>query len=130
MSQGEAGASSGAGLVAALQRMGGHVLELLQVRLELLGTEIEAQKLRLLAGLLTLLLALLFAAAALALLSVAVLLLAPAEWRWAAALLLGLGHAFVAYGLWRRALGKINSPGGPFALTTAELARDRDAMGG
>lgn len=125
----ESRGATGAGLVAALQRMGGHVLELLQVRLELIGSEVEAQKLRLFAGLMTMLLALLFAAAGLALLSVGLLLLAPAEWRWAAALGLALAHGIAAYLVWRRALERISSPGGPFALSVAELERDRDALG-
>jgi uncharacterized membrane protein YqjE len=118
------------GLLGALQRLADHGLELLQLRLSLLGSELEAEKLRLFGALLGALLALLFAALALGLLSVAVVLLSPDGWRWLAALGLGLLYLGLAWLLWRRAQARLSAPGGLFAASLAELARDRDALGG
>lgn len=118
------------GLLGALQRLTDHGLELLQVRLALLGSELEAEKLRLVSALLGALLALLFAALALGLLSLAVVLLCPDGWRWLAALGLGFLYVALAWALWRRAQARLSAPGGLFATSVAELARDRDALGG
>ena len=126
----EADAAPTGGLIGALQRLGEHGLELLQVRLSLLGTELEAEKLRLLTALLRALLALVLVALALGLLSVALVLLCPDPWRWLAALLLGLVYVGGAYGLWQKAREQMSTPGGLFAASVAELARDRDALRG
>jgi uncharacterized membrane protein YqjE len=127
---GPAPAAGAGGLMAALQRLGDHGLELLQVRLALLGTELEAEKLRLLTALLRALLALVLVALALGLLSVAMVLLCPDPWRWLAALLLGVVYVGAAYGLWQKAREQMSSPGGLFAASVSELARDRDALRG
>jgi len=113
---------------AGLRRMAGQGLELLQLRVELLSTELEAEKLRLFAALVRLLLALLLAAAALGMLSFCLLLLSPEGWRWLSALLLGLAYAGGAWWCWRRAATGLSQPGGAFAGTAAELARDREAL--
>lgn len=119
-----------AGLLAALQRLGRDGLELLQVRLSLLGTELEAEKLRLTQALLGLLLVMLLSGVALLLLSVFLILLCPAEWRWLAALLLMLAHGLGAWALWRRVQKNLSAPGGMFAASLAELQRDRETLEG
>ena len=122
---GEAGAT---GPLAALRRMLGHLLELLQLRLELLSTELEAEKLRLFAALTQGLLALLMAGAGLVMLSICLLLLSPEGWRWLAALLLGILYAGLAWWSWRCACKQLSQLGGIFAGSAAELTRDRDAL--
>ena len=120
--------STSAGLLGSLQRLAGTVLELGQVRLELLGTEIEEQKLRALA-------ALLWAAAGVALLAVGLAVLAAAVlatfWdsargaAFAALLVIYLGAG--AFALWR-ARRSLATPAGAFAASAGELARDRSAL--
>jgi len=116
------------GGLAGLRRLGAQMLELLQLRVELLSTELEAEKLRLFAALTQGLLALLLAAAALGMLSLCLLLLVPETWRWFSALLLGLLYAGLGWWCWRRAVLSLSQPGGVFAGTAAELARDREAL--
>jgi uncharacterized membrane protein YqjE len=121
---------AGNGLGASLRRLLDHALELFQLRLALLGTELEAEKLRLFGALLGALLALLFGGMALALFSLAIVLLSPDAWRWLAALLLGLAYLGLGAWLWQRARARLAAPGGLFAGSVAELARDRDELGG
>lgn len=121
---------AGTGLKPALQRLGGHLLELLQVRLELLGTELEAEKLRVVSALVTALLAVMLVTAAVVMLSLALLLLSPEGWRWAVALGLCVVYAGLGYAMLGRARDRLQSPEGVFAASAAELARDRDALGG
>ena len=131
MSQNEPGAKPApAGLLEALRRLVDHGLELLQLRLSLLGTELEAEKLRLFGALLGALMALLFGGMALGLLSLAVVLLCHDAWRWLAALLLGVLYLGLAWGLWNRAQARLSAPGGLFAASLAELKRDRQELGG
>lgn len=121
---------SGAGLLGSLRRLLDTVLELGQVRLELLGTELEEQKRRAFA-------ALLWAGAGLVLLGAGLVVLAAgvlayfwdsARWiAWAALLALYFGAAVLALS---RARERLRAPGGAFASSAAELARDRQAVGG
>jgi uncharacterized membrane protein YqjE len=113
---------------SALRRIGGQLLELLQLRVEMLSVELEAEKLRLVAALFQGLLALLLAASALGMLSLCLLLLSPEGWRWLAALGLGLTYAGLAAWYWRRASADLGQAGGALAGTAAELARDREAL--
>lgn len=129
MSEPGAETGKGPGFTAALQRLGTHVLELLQVRLELLGTDLEAEKLRLLTALVTALLAVMLVSASVLMLSVGVLLLSPEGWRWAVALGLGLLYGGCGYVLLGQSRQRLQSPGGVFAASAAELARDRDSLG-
>lgn len=115
-------------LLAALQRLGRDGLELLQVRLSLLGTELEAEKLRLTQALMGMLLVMLLIGLTLVLASVLLILLCPAEWRWLAALLLMLAHGVGAWVLWRRVKAEMSAPGGLFAASLAELQRDRETL--
>lgn len=121
-------AAAGAGLLGSLQRLAGTVLELGQVRLELLGTELEEQKLRMGA-------ALLWAAAGIALLAVGLGVLAAAVLAvfWDSARGLAFAALLVSYGgagalaLWR-ARCTLRTPAGAFAASAGELARDRAAL--
>jgi len=106
------------------------LLELAQTRVELLSTELEAEKLRLFGALAQMLFALLLAGAALFMFSLAVLLLSPDSWRWLSGLVLMLGYAGLAAWAWSGARAQLSRPSGPFAATAAELARDRASLGG
>lgn len=116
------------GLSASLRRLAAQGLDLLQLRLELLGTELEQEKIKAGAALLGLLMGVLLCAVALVLLCLTAVLLTPPPWRWLCALGLGLG--FAAGGVWlmRSALAMLRS-GQPFAASLAELRRDRAALG-
>lgn len=117
-----------AGLLAALQRLGRDGLELLQVRLSLLGTELEAEKLRLTQALMGMLTVMLLIGVTLVLFSVLVILLCPEDWRWVAALVLMLAHGLGAWALWSRVKVEMSAPGGMFAASLAELQRDRETL--
>jgi uncharacterized membrane protein YqjE len=120
----------GAGLLGSLRRLLDTVLELGQVRLELLGTEIEDQKRRALA-------ALVWAGAGLVLLGAGLVVLAAgvlayfwdgARWiAWAALLAVYFGAAALAL---YRARIRLRATEGAFAASAAELARDRQALSG
>ncbi|MET0518652.1 MAG: phage holin family protein [Burkholderiaceae bacterium] len=116
------------GVLATLRRIGAHGLELLQLRVELLSTELEAEKLRIFGALTQVVLGLLLVAAALGMFSVCLLLLCPEGWRWLGALALALVYAGLGGWCWRRASEQLSQPGGAFAGTVAELARDREAL--
>lgn len=117
-----------AGLFASLRQLLGTVLEIAQVRLQLLGNELEQEKLRVFD-------ALLLAAVGVVLLSVGtvlmcgfVLMLIAEGYRLAA---LGvLTFAFLGGGaLLMRAGGqRLRGPGGMFPATLAEIAQDRSAL--
>lgn len=120
----------GAGLLGSLRRVLDTVLELVQVRLELLGTEIEEQKRRILE-------ALVWAGAGLVLLGAGLVVLAAgvlayfwdgARWiAWAALLAVYVGAAALAL---YRARARLQATQGAFAASAAELARDRQALAG
>ena len=121
-------AAAATGLLASLRRMLSHGIEMLQIRVEQLSLELEAEKLRLFSVLAQSLLALLMAAAALGMLSLCALLLTPEPWRWLTALALGLLYLALAGLFWRRARRHLSMTGGAFAGTVAELGRDRGAL--
>lgn len=125
--QGEA-QSSPTGLLGSVQRVGAQLLELAQLRVELLSTELEAEKLRLLSALSQGLIALLLGIAGISMLSLALLLLTPDAWRWLSAGLLALLYLGLGVWFWQRARAQLSQPGGAFAGTAAELARDRSAL--
>ncbi|MBT9494562.1 MAG: phage holin family protein [Paucibacter sp.] len=121
-------AAPASGLMASLRRMLSHSIEMLQIRVEQISLDLEAEKLRLFSVLAQSLLALLMAAAALGMLSLCALLLTPEAWRWLTALALGLLYLGLSCLFWRRARQNLSQPGGAFAGTVAELARDRGAL--
>jgi uncharacterized membrane protein YqjE len=124
------GAEAAPGLAEGMRRLAADGIELLRLRIELFGTEWEAEKLRIFAALTGLLLAILLGGATLVMLSAAILLLCPPEWRWALALSLAIVFGLLARRVWRQAMAQLRPPGGAFALTLAELKRDKDQFGG
>lgn len=119
---------SGPGLAASLRRLLGTLLEIAQVRLELLSIEIESEKLRIFDALIWLVLALLCATTGLLLVTAFVLLLLPDPLRIPA---LGAAAAIfivAAIGFARRARRRLASPEGPAPATIDELRRDRETL--
>lgn len=121
--------SAASGLFGALQRALHTVLGLAQVRLELLGTELEQEKLRIFDALWRAALALLLLGlAAVGLLAFLILLLQEG-YRVAAVGVLTVGLAATGGWLLHRARHVLQSPsGGPFALSLGELQRDRQGL--
>jgi uncharacterized membrane protein YqjE len=122
-------AAASPGLLDSLRRLLDTALGLAQARLELFGSELEEEKLRLFDVLWQAALALLLLGLALVLLLGFVVLLFWDSWRLPAVgvLTLVLGGGGVWLLLRARALLQA-SEGGPFALSLAELRRDRDAL--
>jgi uncharacterized membrane protein YqjE len=126
--QPEAGSPASDGVMASARRMVAQLLELLQLRVELLSTELETEKLRLLSALSHGLAALLLGIAGISMLSLALLLLTPDAWRWLSALGMSLLYFGLGWWFWWRARERLSQPGGVFAGTAAELQRDRDSL--
>jgi uncharacterized membrane protein YqjE len=123
------GAPAGGGLLASLRRMGATAIDIAEVRLELLGTEAEVEKLRIARGLLLGALGfLLVGLAALLLVAFAVLILQEPYRLPAMAVLGGLLAAAGAWLLWRARALLRGPAAGMFALSRAELRRDRQAF--
>ena len=116
------------GLLASLKQLLKTVLETVQVRLELMGTELEVEKSRLFDVLVMALLSLVFLALGLVLLCGTVILLFPDGWRLAAAA--GLAVFFLAGGLGLLfvARRRLRNPLGMFHASAKELARDRGEL--
>ena len=114
-----------AGLLASLRRVLATVLELAQVRMELLGTEIELEKRRLFDGLLWGVVALLALGVGLVLLCGFVTLLFWEGYRLAAVGVMALLFLVGAVLLMSKARQLLRSPTGMFENSVAELKRDR-----
>jgi uncharacterized membrane protein YqjE len=116
------------GLLASLRQMLGTVLEISQVRLQLFGNELEQEKVRIFDGLLLAGLGLMLLAVGTLMLCALVIMLFADGYRLAALALLTL--AFVAGGVLAMRAGahRLQSPGGMFKATLAELAQDRAAL--
>jgi uncharacterized membrane protein YqjE len=112
--------------LASLRRGAALLLEMLQLRLELFSTELEAEKLRLLSVLTRILSALVLGLVGMALVMAALVMLVPEAWRWWVAGVAGLSCLGAAAALWLRALNGLVSEDGLFAATRAELRRDRE----
>jgi uncharacterized membrane protein YqjE len=115
------------GLLASLRQLLGTLLEIAQVRLELISTELEAEKRRWLATLWMAALALVCMALGLVLLCGTLLLLFWEGYRLAVCASLtvvffGGGAFFLA-----QAHRRLHQPGGIFHASVAELRRDRGA---
>ena len=115
----------GSGLFASLRRLLATVHEMAQVRLELLGTEVELEKRRLFDGLLWGAVALLVLGVGLVLLCGFVILLFWEGYRLAAVGVMAL--LFLAGGalLMREMRQRLRNPTGMFNASVAELKRDR-----
>jgi len=113
------------GLLASLRQLLNTLLETVQVRLELLGTELEAEKRRLVDALVFSAIALVCLALGLVLVCATVVLMVPQGAR-----LLAVGALavlFLATGWWllRLARRRLRNPLGMFHASAKELARDR-----
>ncbi len=95
-------AQASQGMFGSVRRQGGTLLESVELRLEVIGTEVEREKLRIARGLLLTALGLLFASAALLLLSAAVVLVVSPAQRLPALIVLGGARRLAAA---RRARG-------------------------
>lgn len=116
------------GLFASLRQMLATLVDIAQVRVQLLGNELEEEKLRIAGGLLLAGVGLMLLTVGTVLLCGFVVMLFAEGYRLAALAVLTL--AFVAGGafLVRAAGRKLRNPGGMFAATLAELADDRRGL--
>ncbi len=123
--------AAGGGLLRSLRRLSDTALEIVQVRLALLGTELEQEKQRLFDALLRAVLGLLLLALALVLAVAFVLLLLQEAYRLPALGVLVLAFAVGAAWLLRSArTGLQSGPQGLFRLSLGELRADRAAVSG
>ena len=120
----------GNGLFASLRRLLGTLLEIAEVRLALLSTEVELEKRRLFDALLWGVVAMLVLASGLTLFCAFVILLFSEGYRLAALGVMAL--LFLAGGLLllQQARQRLRSPDGMLAGSLAELQRDRDGIAG
>jgi uncharacterized membrane protein YqjE len=116
------------GLAASLRRLADTLLEVAQVRLELLSNEFESEKLRIFDGLVWVVAALMFVTVGMVLAAGFVVLLMPTEWR--TATLGGLALLCLVAGamLGLRARRQLANPAGPIPATVDELKRDRGEL--
>ncbi len=120
---------AGGGLFESVRRLSGTLLQTAELRLELLGTELEREKLRIGRGIVLGAAGMLLAAVALLALSAALVLALEPGQRLTALVVLGAAYAALAVGLLRAALAVWCTPTeGPFALSRAELRRDGDLL--
>ena len=113
------------GLFASLRRLLATVHEMAQVRLELLGTEVELEKRRLFDGLLWGAVALLVLGVGLVLLCGFVILLFWEGYRLAAVGVMALLFLVVGVLLMREVRQRLRNPTSMFNASVAELKRDR-----
>lgn len=120
--------SAGDGLFVSLRRLGATAVELLHVRLELIVTELEQEKLRLLDALLLAGLALIALGLGALLLALFAVILTPEPYRWVTLGLLTLGC--LGGGVWALigARARLEAPGGFLRASRDELARDMAAL--
>ncbi len=122
------GPNQAGGLFASLRRLLGTVLEIAEVRLALLGTEVELEKRRLFDALFWVAMAVLVLATGLVLLCAFVILLFSEGYRLPALgvmALLFLGGGLL---LLRQAQQRLRSPEGMFGSSLAELKRDQAGL--
>jgi uncharacterized membrane protein YqjE len=117
------------GLFVSLRRLLGTVFELAQVRLELLLTEYEQEKLRIFGALIWAGVGLLLLGVGLVLLATFFVMLFPEGSRVAALAAMTLLFLAGGIGLLVAATRRLSAPeGNPLAATTAELERDRAGL--
>lgn len=116
------------GLFASLRQMAATLVEIAQVRVRLLGNELEQEKLRIAGGVLLAGIGLMLLTVGAVLFCALVLMLLAEGYRLAALALLTLG--FLAGGVFAIRAGgrKLRSPGGMFEATLAELADDHSGL--
>jgi uncharacterized membrane protein YqjE len=116
------------GLFGSLRGLLHSSAKLVEVRLELLATELQQEKLRVLDALAWLAVAVLALAIGMALLSVFIVLLFAPPYRLAALGGVGLAHLALAGWALRLARSRRHAGGMPFEASLAELRRDRSAL--
>ena len=117
------------GLFQSLRRLVGTGVEIVQVRLELFGSELEQEKLRLYDAVVLAAVGLVLASLALVLAIAFVVLLFQEGYRLPAVGVLTLLFACGGWWLLRRAREALKAgDGGPFAMTLGELRRDRTGL--
>jgi uncharacterized membrane protein YqjE len=124
------GPAAAGGLSQSLRRLLDTGVDIVRVRLELFGSELEQEKLRLFDALLRAAIGLMLLGLALVLAIAFVVLLFQEQYRLPAVGVLTL--VFGGGGWWlllRAREGLRAAEGGPFALTLGEMRRDRDALG-
>lgn len=117
-----------AGLFGSLRRLVASLLEIAQVRLDLLSTEYQREKLRVFDGLLLAALALIFLTLGLLLLAGLLVALTPEAWRLVVLGLLTLLSLGLGAWMVQQARRQLSSPEGFMPATRAELARDLGAL--
>jgi len=116
------------GLFASLRRLSATALEMVQVRLELLGTEFELEKRRLFDGLVWAVAAVLLLGIGLVLLCGFVILLFWEGYRLAAVGVMAFLFLAGSAALLLKARQLLRTHGGLFATSAAELQRDRSQL--
>jgi uncharacterized membrane protein YqjE len=116
------------GLLASLRQLLDSALALAQVRLALLGTELEEQKLRAGQSLLLGAIGLVLLTVALLLLCGLLLVLVEPRFRVAALAVLTIGFSAAGVLLLRAARDQLRTTGGLFQASLGELTRDRSAL--
>ena len=116
------------GLFASLRRLLGTALELAQVRLELLSSEVEFEKRRLFDSLLRAAIGLSLLGVGLVLLCAFLILLMSENYRLAALGVMALLILIAALLLLGSARQRLRSPKGVFSASVSELKRDRSGL--
>ena len=116
------------GLFASLRRLLGTALEMAQVRLELLSTEVELEKRRLFDSLLRAAIGLSLRGVGLVLLCGFLILLVSENYRLAALGVMALLILIAALLLLGSARQRLRSPKGVFSASVTELERDRSGL--
>jgi len=116
------------GLFASLRRLLGTALEMAQVRLELLSTEVELEKRRLFDSLLRAAIGLSLLGVGLVLLCGFLILLVSENYRLAALGVMALLILIAAVLLLGSARQRLRSPKGVFSASVSELERDRSGL--
>lgn len=116
------------GLFASLRQLLGTALEMGQVRLALLGNDLEREKLRIFDGVLLAALGLMLATVGTVLLCGFIVLLFAEGYRLAALGVLTAGFLVAGVLLMRSGGQRLQSPNGMFDTTLAELGQDRAAL--
>ncbi|MBU0588867.1 MAG: phage holin family protein [Gammaproteobacteria bacterium] len=120
--------ASGGGIFASLRGLLATALEVAEVRLELLSTEVELEKRRLIDGLFWAGLSLMMLGIGVVLLSGFVVMLFWDGYRLAALGVLALLFLSASGLLYFFAQRRLRSPGGLFRSSVSELARDREGL--